>query len=166
MPTRDEAKIRYIEKTIDEIMRLGDANKALAALANVNSDDNRSKPFVYNKNDGNFVRNMGTLSLIPADRRVDVGAKPWNTTWLPYDVRTIRGILESGRTPTIPHVPSAIIPENVRRLAVIDDHRARSIQREIIRTIPSRVPNHIQERMRALRRAVLGASSSSSYSSR
>ena len=113
MSTREQAKIRFIAKTIDAL-------ENAAARENVDADDDPSQPFVYDTRNKNFVRNMGTLSLIPANRRVNVGAEPdggpWNTTWLPYDVRTIRGIFESGRTPTIPHVPNAIIPGNVRRI--------------------------------------------------
>jgi len=156
--------------SIDEIERLGDANKARAALANVNDDDDRSKPFVYDARNGNFVRNMGTLSLIPADRRVDVGAMPNNRTWIPYDVRTIRGILGSGRTPTIPHVPTAIIPENVRRLAQPNRREAQPNRREaqpnrreaqpnrrdseIGHSIGRRAPNTRRERRDAMRREI------------
>jgi len=94
---------RYISKTIAEIENLAVAKRA---RNDVDADDNSNKnAFVYDTNAKNFVLNHVTQSLIPASRRVNVGK-------VPYDLRSLRDILNSGFKKA-PHAPSLNIPKDV-----------------------------------------------------
>lgn len=125
MPSERNASIRYVEKKIAELENSVKANRARNNVGNNNSMNNA---FVFNTNNGNFARNVGTLSLIPGHKRIDVGARHGNTTWIPYDVRTMRQLLNSGisrrRPPTIPHLSGQNIPPAVRNLVNIMEPRS------------------------------------------
>jgi len=102
---------RYISKTIAEIENLGVAKRA---RNDVDADANSNKnAFVYDTNAKNFVVNHVTQSLIPASRRVNVGK-------VPYDLRSLRKILNSGfkKAPHAPslNIPNAVIAEVNRRM--------------------------------------------------
>jgi len=110
MPSEHEATIRYIQKKIKEIENAGKVENAMRNVGNINSPNNA---FVFDTNDGNFVRNVATLSLIPANKRINIGAKHGNSTWIPYDVRTIRKIINRGSA-RVPHLSGMNFPSNVK----------------------------------------------------
>ena len=120
MPSERNASIRYVEKKIAELENSVKANRARNNVGNKNSMNNA---FVFDTNNGNFARNVATLSLIPGHKRIDVGARHGNTTWIPYDVRTMRQLLNSG-IHTIPHLSGQNIPPNVRNLVNIMEPRS------------------------------------------
>lgn len=108
--------IRYVEKKIAELENSVKANSARNSVANNNSNNNA---FVFDTNNGNFVRNMVSLSLIPASKRIDVGPK--RETEIPYDIRSIAKILNTGGgTKKVPHtrtpISNAVIAEVNRRV--------------------------------------------------
>lgn len=115
MPSERNASIRYVEKKIAE---LENSVKANGARNNVGNNNSMNNAFVFDTNNGNFARNVVTKSLIPGHKRIDVGARHGNTTWIPYDVRTMRQLLNSG-IHTIPHLSEQNIPPAVRNLVEI-----------------------------------------------